>query len=263
MSLLPAGSSCRPSCPSRSSSCLLPSQASRSSTSSLPSRPSATSPAPLWAAWTASRPIRSFAGGIISQGILSIIGAVFGALPTSTYGQNVGIVTQTRVINRNVFTTAALILIAAGLLPKFAALLSGIPQAVIGGATVNVFGTITMTGIRILSQKGLTPRNASIAGLSVALGMGIALTSGCLAGSGMPEWISEVFGDSAVIVTAIVAIILNLVLPKGGPDSDVVEAVKGAQQIAQEGVSALYESAAKGTPAVELQQEKMEKQKKE
>lgn len=206
---------------------------------------------------------QELAGGIISQGILSIIGAVFGALPTSTYGQNVGIVTQTRVINRNVFTTAALILIAAGLLPKFAALLSGIPQAVIGGATVNVFGTITMTGIRILSQKGLTPRNASIAGLSVALGMGIALTSGCLAGPGMPEWISEVFGDSAVIVTAIVAIILNLVLPKGGPDSDVVEAVKGAQQIAQEGVSALYESAAKGTPAVELQQEKMEKQKKE
>jgi hypothetical protein len=59
-----------------------------------------------------------------------------------------------------------------------------------------------------------------------------------------------------VIITAIVAIILNLVLPKGSPDSDVVEAVKGAQQIAQEGVSALYESAAKGTPAVELQQEK-------
>lgn len=206
---------------------------------------------------------QELAGGIISQGILSIVGAVFGALPTSPYGQNVGIVTQTRVINRNVFTTAALILIAAGLLPKFAALLSGIPQAVIGGATVNVFGTITMTGIRILSQKGLTPRNASIAGLSVALGMGIAMTDGCLAGPGMPEWISEVFGDSAVIVTAIVAIIPNLVLSKGGPDSDVMEAVKGAQQIAQEGVSALYESAAKGTPAVKLQQEKMEKQKKE
>ena len=93
--------------------------------------------------------------------------------------------------------------------------------------------------------------------------MGIAMTDGCLASPGMPEWISEVFGDSAVIVTAIVAIIPNLVLSKGGPDSDVVEAVKGAQQIAREGVSALYESAAKGTPAVELQQEKMEKQKKE
>lgn len=114
-----------------------------------------------------------------------------------------------------------------------------------------------------VSRGGLTPRNASIVGLSVALGMGIAMTDGCLAGPGMPEWISSVFGDSAVIITAIVAIILNLVLPKGGPDSDVVEAVKGAQQIAQEGISALYESAAKGTPAVELQQEKMEKQTKE
>jgi len=206
---------------------------------------------------------QELAGGIISQGILSIVGAVFGALPTSTYGQNVGIVTQTRVINKHVFTAAAPILIAVGLMPKLAAVLSDIPQAVIGDATVNVFSTITMTGIRILSQKGLTPRNASIAGLLVALGMGIAMTDGCLAGPGMPEWISSVFGDSAMIVTAIVAIIPNLVLSKGGPDSDVVEAVKGAQQIAREGVSALYESAAKGTPAVELQQEKMEKQKKE
>lgn len=190
-------------------------------------------------------------GGLISQGVVTMLGAFFGALPTSTYGQNVGIVTQTRVINRKVFAAAAIILALAGLMPKFAAVLSGIPQAVIGGATVNVFATITMTGIRILSQGGLTPRKSAIAGLSVALGMGIALTDGALAGPGMPAWISMVFGDSAVTIAALVAIILNLVLPKGGPDQEVVEAVEGADEVVREGVSALYKGAARDMPAVD------------
>ena len=190
-------------------------------------------------------------GGLISQGVVTMLGAFFGALPTSTYGQNVGIVTQTRVINRKVFAAAAIILALAGLMPKFAAVLSGIPQAVIGGATVNVFATITMTGIRILSQGGLTPRKSAIAGLSVALGMGIALTDGALAGPGMPAWISMVFGDSAVTIAALVAIVLNLVLPKGGPDQEVVEAVEGADEVVREGVSALYKGAARDMPAVD------------
>ena len=190
-------------------------------------------------------------GGLISQGVVTMLGAFFGALPTSTYGQNVGIVTQTRVINRKVFAAAAIILALAGLMPKFAAVLSGIPQAVIGGATVNVFATITMTGIRILSQGGLTPRKSAIAGLSVALGMGIALTDGALAGPGMPAWISMVFGDSAVTIAALVAIVLNLALPKGGPDQEVVEAVEGADEVVREGVSALYKGAARDMPAVD------------
>ena len=190
-------------------------------------------------------------GGLISQGVVTMLGAFFGALPTSTYGQNVGIVTQTRVINRKVFAAAAIILALAGLMPKFAAVLSGIPQAVIGGATVNVFATITMTDIRILSQGGLTPRKSAIAGLSVALGMGIALTDGALAGPGMPAWISMVFGDSAVTIAALVAIVLNLALPKGGPDQEVVEAVEGADEVVREGVSALYKGAARDMPAVD------------
>lgn len=117
--------------------------------------------------------VQELTGGLVSQGIMTMVGAFFGAMPTSSFGQNVGIVTQTRVINRRVFSTAAIILVAAGLMPKLAAVLSGIPQAVIGGATINVFGTISMTGIRMLTKDGLTPRRASIAGLSVALGMGV------------------------------------------------------------------------------------------
>ena len=195
--------------------------------------------------------VQELTGGLVSQGIMTMVGAFFGAMPTSSFGQNVGIVTQTRVINRRVFSTAAIILVAAGLMPKLAAVLSGIPQAVIGGATINVFGTISMTGIRMLTKDGLTPRRTSIAGLSVALGMGVSLTSGALTGPGMPGWVNQVFGGSAIVIAAITAIILNLVLPKGGPDQDVVEAVEGASEIANEGVSALYQSAATGVPAVE------------
>ena len=157
---------------------------------------------------------RELSGGIIGQGIMSILGAFFGGLPTASYSQNVGIVTVDKVINRAVFTLAAGILLVAGLMPKFASLLTTIPQCVIGGATISVFATITMTGIRMITEGGFTPRKSSVVGLSVALGVGITQVSGCLAGEGFPEWVNTVFGSSSVVVATIVAIILNLTLPK-------------------------------------------------
>ena len=157
---------------------------------------------------------RELSGGLIGQGVMSILGAFFGGLPTASYSQNVGIVTVNKVINRAVFTLAAGILLVAGLMPKFASLLTTIPQCVIGGATISVFATITMTGIRMITEGGFTPRKSSVVGLSVALGVGITQVSGCLAGEGFPEWVNTVFGSSSVVVATIVAIILNLVLPK-------------------------------------------------
>ena len=157
---------------------------------------------------------RELSGGIVGQGIMSIVGAFFGGLPTASYSQNVGIVTVNKVINRAVFTLAAGILLVAGLMPKFASLLTTIPQCVIGGATISVFATITMTGIRMITEGGFTARKSSVVGLSVALGVGITQVSGCLAGEGFPEWVNTVFGSSSVVVATIVAIILNLVLPK-------------------------------------------------
>ena len=157
---------------------------------------------------------RELSGGIVGQGIMSIVGAFFGGLPTASYSQNVGIATVNKVINPAVFTLAAGILLVAGLMPKFASLLTTIPQCVIGGATISVFATITMTGIRMITEGGFTPRKSSVVGLSVALGVGITQVSGCLAGEGFPEWVNTVFGSSSVVVATIVAIILNLVLPK-------------------------------------------------
>ena len=157
---------------------------------------------------------KELSGGIIGQGVMSIVGAFFGGLPTASYSQNVGIVTVNRVINRAVFTLAAGILLVAGLVPKFASVLTTIPQCVIGGATISVFATITMTGIRMITEGGFTPRKSSVVGLSVALGVGITQVSGCLAGEGFPAWVNTVFGSSSVVVAALMAILLNLILPK-------------------------------------------------
>jgi xanthine permease len=153
-------------------------------------------------------------GGIVTQGLMSIVGAFFGGLPTASYSQNVGIVTVNKVVNRIVFLVAALILLAAGLIPSLSALLTTIPQAVIGGATLSVFAQIAMTGIRLFTKGGLTPRKTTVVGMSVALGVGITQVSGCLTGPGFPSWVNTVFGTSSVVVATLMAIILNLIIPK-------------------------------------------------
>ena len=151
-------------------------------------------------------------GGIIMYGLSNILCAFFGGLPTATYSQNVGIVTTTKVINRCVLGLAAIILMIAGFVPKFSGLLTTIPQCVLGGATISVFASIAMTGIKLIFQQEMNFRNTSIVGLSVALGMGITQASASLAS--FPEWVTTVFGSSPVVVATLMAIILNVILPK-------------------------------------------------
>ena len=140
------------------------------------------------------------------------MGGLFGGLPTATYSQNVGIVTTTKVINRCVLGLAALILGMAGLFPKISATLTTIPYCVLGGATVSVFASIAMTGMKLVSSERMNYRNTSIVGLSAALGVGIAQASASLVG--FPEWVTTVFGKSPVVVATLVAVLLNLILPK-------------------------------------------------
>lgn len=162
--------------------------------------------------------LKELRGGIFCEGLASTVGALFGGLPTATFAQNVGICTTTKITNRRVFASAAVILIICGFVPKFASILSTIPQCVIGGATISVFGSITMTGIRILTKGGLSNRRATIAGLSIALGMGISIVPKCLAGPGIPAMVTSLFGGSAIVVTTLMAIVLNLILPD--PDGE-------------------------------------------
>lgn len=152
-------------------------------------------------------------GALKAQGFVSMISSVLGGMPTSAFGQNVGIIVSNRVINRWVFAGAAFVFLAAGLVPKLSAALTMIPQPVIGGATISVFGTITLNGIRILVKDCLTPRACTVFGVSVAFGLGIAQVSGSLAGPGMPGWVATIFGTSAITPCAIMAIVLNSILP--------------------------------------------------
>ncbi len=150
-------------------------------------------------------------GGIIGYGSTAFIGALVGGLPTATFSQNVGIVSQNKVISRRVFSSAAVIVLLASLIPKFGALMTTIPQSVIGGATVGVFGMITMSGIKLITQEPLTSRNMTIVGLAVALGMGISGSPQALVNA--PEWFMMTFGKSPVVIATLVALVLNLVIP--------------------------------------------------
>ena len=151
-------------------------------------------------------------GGIVGYGVMNIIGAVFGGLPTATYSQNVGIVATTKVVNRCVLGLAAIILGVAGLIPKFSALLTTIPQCVLGGATVSVFASIAMTGMKLITSEDMNYRNTSIVGLAAALGMGISQASAALAT--FPSWVTMIFGKSTVVLATLIAILLNIILPK-------------------------------------------------
>lgn len=153
-------------------------------------------------------------GGIVAYGVSNILTALFGGLPTATYSQNVGIVTTNKVVNRTVFALTGAFLLLAGLSPKFAAVLTTIPQCVLGGATITVFSTIAMTGMKLIASQDLTARNTTIVGLSAALGVGISQASASL--SQFPDSFTMIFGKSPVVIATIMAVLLNLILPKDG-----------------------------------------------
>ena len=150
--------------------------------------------------------------GIVAYGLSNMAGALFGGLPTATFSQNVGIVTTTKVINRCVLGLGAVILGVAGIVPKFSAILTTIPQCVLGGATVSVFASIAMTGMKLVASAEMDYRNSSIVGLAAALGVGVSQATAALAT--FPEWVTMIFGKSPVVLATIIAVVLNIILPK-------------------------------------------------
>ena len=151
-------------------------------------------------------------GAILGYGVTNILGAFLGCLPTATYSQNVGIVATTKVVNRVVLGLTAVMIVLAGLIPKFSALLTPVPSCVLGGATVSVFAMIAMTGIKLVVKEGLNTRNTAVVGLSVALGIGVIQVADCFAQ--FPEWAKTIFGTSPVVIATLTAVTLNLLLPK-------------------------------------------------
>ena len=150
-------------------------------------------------------------GAIKGQGICGMIGAVIGGLPTDPYSQNVGLICTTKVVARRVFTMVGVIMLLAGIFPKFSGLMATIPQPVLGGATVTVFAAITMSGIQLLNEQPMNYRNRMIVGIALAIGLGIDAAPDIL--QFVPQLLRNIFGSS-LVVSFLIVFVLNLIIPK-------------------------------------------------
>lgn len=151
-------------------------------------------------------------GTLACDGFTSTLAAMFGCSSTTSFSQNVGLINLTKVVNRNVVATGAFILVLASFFPPLAALLKAVPQSVLGGCTVLMFGQIFISGIQMLYKNRLTERNMSIVSISICLGVG--LTSNPAMFQYAPTIIQKVFGANLVSIIFVVALLLDLLLPK-------------------------------------------------
>ena len=153
-------------------------------------------------------------GGVVCDGIGSTIAAFFGVLPNTSFSQNVGLVAMTKVVNRFTIMTGAIFMILAGFVPPIGAFFSSIPESVLGGCTLMMFGTIVVSGIEMLARAGFSQRNIIITALSLAVGIGFTSATEVEIWSIFPKMIQDIFSGNCVAVVFVVSIILNLVLPK-------------------------------------------------
>lgn len=155
---------------------------------------------------------KELSGGIICDGVGSSFAALFGVLPNTSFSQNVGLVAMTKVVNRFALATGAVFLILCGLCPKLGALVSIMPQSVLGGAAVMMFSSIVISGIQLITKEPLTPRSLSIVSVALGVGYGMGANPGILAHT--PQAVQLIFGGSGIVPAAMVAILLNVLLPK-------------------------------------------------
>lgn len=155
---------------------------------------------------------RELSGGVICDGLGSSFAALFGVLPNTSFSQNVGLVTMTKIVNRYALAIGGIFLILCGLFPKVGAIISIMPQSVLGGAAVMMFSSIVVSGIQLITKNPMTARNISIVSVSLGLGYGLGANTAIL--QGLPESIQLIFGGSGIVPAAVVAILLNILLPK-------------------------------------------------
>ena len=155
---------------------------------------------------------KELSGGVICDGLGSTFAACFGVLPNTSFSQNVGLVAMTKVVNRGALATGAVFLILCGLIPKLGALVSIMPQAVLGGAAVMMFSSIVVSGIQLITKEKMPPRTLTIVSVALGVGYGMGANSSILAHT--PQAIQLICGESGIVPAAFVAIVLNLLLPK-------------------------------------------------
>lgn len=155
--------------------------------------------------------LKRIKGGILADGLNSGLAAVFNTFPNTTFSQNNGVIQLTGIASRHVGLYIAGLLVLLGLFPLFGALFTLIPKAVLGGATLILFGSIAVAGIRILASQTIDRKKIYIMALSFGFGLGVTLVPNAL--QGLPDVLERVLG-SAITISGLTAILLTLVLPE-------------------------------------------------
>ena len=155
---------------------------------------------------------KEMSSAVACDGFVSTISGIFGCTPITSFSQNVGLAALTGVVNRFAIATGACIMIIGGLFPVVGALLTSIPQAVLGGCTVMMFGSILFAGFGMMAKAGFSQRNMIIASTSLSVGLGFTAATDMF--NIFPEIIRIIFAQNCVAVVFLLAVILNLVLPR-------------------------------------------------
>jgi NCS2 family nucleobase:cation symporter-2 len=151
-------------------------------------------------------------GSLACDGLISSVSACFGCMPITSFSQNVGLLAMTKVVNRYTIATGAGILLLAGIFPAFGAVLATLPEAVLGGCTIMMFGNIVISGLQMIGDCGFTQRNITIAALSLSIGLGFTQVPDMF--NIFPTLVRTIFAENCVAVVFLAAIIMNLILPK-------------------------------------------------
>lgn len=157
---------------------------------------------------------KEISGSLACDGFASTLSGLFGCPPVTSFSQNVGLVSMTKVVNRFTIMTGAMCMILAGLFPPIGAFFASLPEAVLGGCTIMMFGSIMVSGIQMLARAEFNQRNTMIAALSFSLGIGTTAATESAIWGIFPKLVQDVFAGNCVAVVFVVAILLDLILPK-------------------------------------------------
>lgn len=155
---------------------------------------------------------KEISGSLACDGLVSSFSALFGCMPITSFSQNIGLVAMTKVVNRFTIATGAGIMIIAGLFPAVGAALATLPEAVLGGCTIMMFGTIVVSGLQMIGKCGFSSRNITIVALSLGVGLGFTQVPEMF--MIFPEIVRTIFAENCVAVVFVMSILLNLILPK-------------------------------------------------
>lgn len=157
---------------------------------------------------------REISGSLACDGYASALSSLLGCPPVTSFSQNVGLVAMTKVVNRFTIMTGAVCMLLAGLLPPIGNFFASLPESVLGGCTIMMFGTILISGVQMLAKAGFSQRNIVIASLSLSVGIGFTAASESGLWDICPDLIQSVFSSNVVAVVFVVSVVLNLILPK-------------------------------------------------